>query len=57
MILIVPIASIEGSLLLISFLGIYSIVGVSLVEFREYYRVVKAVEKAVEKLFNERDGY
>ena len=52
-----PVASTEGGLLLISFSGAYSTVGVSSVEFREYYGVVKAVEKAVEKLINERDGY
>ena len=45
MILVVPIASTEGGLPLISFLGAYSTVGVSSVEFREYYGVVKAVEK------------
>ena len=57
MILVVSIVSTEGGLPLIYFPSVYSTVGVSLVEFREYHGVVKAVEKAVEKLINERDGY
>ena len=51
MILVVPIASIEGGLPLISFLGTYSTVGVSSVEFREYHRVVKAVEKGGQEAY------
>ena len=53
MILVVSVASTEVGLPLIYFSSAYSVVGVSLVEFREYHGVVEAVEK----LINERDGY